>query len=296
MRRIMKALTTLLMAALLIIKFPMNVYAADNITYENFDYMAYANTYSDLLQAFGYNKQSLYTHYINYGRSEGRVAHAITYRPNKLSVFSKGGNESYFFDADRYAADYPDLYVALGKSKSALWNHYKTFGIAEGRAAYGTTDEVNAKLKVFDVASSITNDSMSDKTKIKAVHDWIINNTVYDYQNYLNNTIPSSSYEIEGVMLRGVGVCSGYAKTFDYFMHVLGIGHEYVTGVASDGAGSGGHAWNRVMIDGNWLYVDCTWDDPVCIGGGNMLCYDYFLISYEEISRDHAQQNAYTLY
>lgn len=137
---------------------------------------------------------------------------------------------------------------------------------------------------------------MNDRAKVQAVHDWIVNNTVYDYQNYLSDTIPDSSYEIEGVMLKGVGVCSGYAKTFDYFMHVLGIRHEYVTGVASSDTGSGGHAWNRVMIDGNWLYVDCTWDDPVCIGGGNMLRHDYFLITYEEISRSHAQQNVYTLY
>ncbi len=137
---------------------------------------------------------------------------------------------------------------------------------------------------------------MSEREKVQAVHDWIINNTVYDYQNYLNNTIPNESYEIEGVMLKGVGVCSGYAKTFDYFMYVLGINHEYVTGVASGNAGTGGHAWNRVLIDGNWFYIDCTWDDPVCVGGGNMLRYDYFLISYEVISQNHIQQSVYTLY
>lgn len=272
-----------------------DAYAAERITWDNFDYIAYADTYPDLFQAFGYDKQTLYNHYVTCGISEGRIAHAVVIRPSQLSLFKRGNDESYYFDSSRYAAEYPDLAAAFGNNKMALWNHYKTCGISEGRRAYGTTDAVNARLKVFDVAYSITNGSMTEREKIQAVHDWIVNNTSYDYQNYLNDTIPGISYEIEGVMLRGVGVCSGYAKTFDYFMYILGIEREYVTGVASGGDGSGGHAWNRVFVDGSWLYVDCTWDDPVCIGGGNVLRYDYFLISLEDISHDHIQQCAYTL-
>lgn len=214
---------------------------------------------------------------------------------DKLSVFKRNGNESYYFDAARYASDYPDLYAVFGNDKRALWNHYKIYGIAEGRIVYGTTDEVNAKLRVFDVAASITNDSMSDREKIRAVHDWIVNNTMYDYQNYLHDSIPDISYEMEGVMLRGVAVCSGYAKAFDYFMYVMGIEDEYLTGVASSGGTSDGHAWNRVWVDGNWAYVDCTWDDPIS-NTGNVLRHDYFLISYEDISRDHTLHKVYVLY
>lgn len=217
-------------------------------------------------------------------------------RSNKLSAFRKGNNEFYYFDAAGYAALYPDLYAAFGNNSAALWNHYKTIGILEGRIVSGTTESVNAKLRVFDVAYAITNDSMSDREKVQAVHDWIVNNAVYDEINSINNTIPAASFEIEGIMLRGVGVCAAYAKTFDYFMHVLGIEHEYVKGVASGNAGSGRHAWNRVMIDENWLYVDCTWDDPIVIGGGNMLRHDYFLVPYETISMDHVQLQTLRLY
>lgn len=38
----------------------------------NFDAPFYANTYSDLYNAFKYNKQNLVNHYVNNGRSEGR--------------------------------------------------------------------------------------------------------------------------------------------------------------------------------------------------------------------------------
>ena len=105
--------------------------------------------------------------------------------------------------------------AAFGHNKKALWNHYKKYGFYEGRKAYGTSDSVEAKRKVFDVAESITNDSMTEREKIKAVHDWIINHTRYDIVNYENNTIPEDSYNITGVMLKGVAVCSGYARTFE---------------------------------------------------------------------------------
>lgn len=289
MRRMYKILGILTVVVFLVGFKPIIAAAAEPITYENFDYKDYADMYPDLKQAFGYDRLSLYNHYMNMGRSEGRFAQTVGILPNRLSVFKNNRNESYYFDALRYAADYPDLSAAFGNNKAALWNHYKTKGIAEGRIAHGITDEVNAKLLIFDVAASITNAGMTDREKVRAVHDWIINNTVYDYQNYLNDTIPDVSYKIDGVMLKGTAVCDGYAKTFDYFMYVLGIRHEYLSGEAFNGETVGGHAWNRVMIDGNWLYVDCTWDDPIS-KTGNVLRYDYFLISYEDISKDHFQE------
>lgn len=43
-------------------------------TLETFNYVAYANRYTDVRDVFGYNKEALYTHYITYGISEGRIA------------------------------------------------------------------------------------------------------------------------------------------------------------------------------------------------------------------------------
>jgi len=32
------------------------------------------------------------------------------------------------------------------------------------------------------------------------------------------------------------------------------------------------HAWNAVLIDGEWLQLDCTWDDPTNVIGGDPYC------------------------
>ena len=273
------------------------IYVYERITLDTFDYARYASDNPDLSSAFGQNRNLLFQHYQNNGKQEGRLAHTIPYKPSRLAVFELKRDESYYFDADRYASDYPDLLAAFGHDKKTLWNHYKKYGFYEGRKAYGTSDSVEAKQKVFDVAESITNDSMTEREKIKAVHDWIINHTRYDIVNYENNTIPEDSYNITGVMLKGVAVCSGYARTFDYFMFVLGIEHEHVTGlVDSPKGGRGGHAWNRVLLDNTWYYIDCTWDDERLWDGGERISYEYFLLSYDVMSQDHTAQKFFKTY
>ncbi len=43
-------------------------------TVDEFNYMEYADTYPDLMAAFGYDKNLLYIHYVIYGIKEGRIA------------------------------------------------------------------------------------------------------------------------------------------------------------------------------------------------------------------------------
>lgn len=302
MRKLVRILSVILTACSLFAMATTDAHAEvyymyERITPETFDYERYANDNPDLLAAYGYDKGKLYQHYQNAGKAEGRLAHTLPDKPERIVVFDYQGDESYYFDAKRYADDNPDLKAAFGYNKAALWNHYKTRGLQEGRTAYGTSYNVDAKLKVFDTAASITNDRMSDRDKIKAVHDWIVNHTRYDKENFDNDTIPEDSYSIAGVMLNGKAVCSGYAVTFDYFMYVLGIEHEHVSGNATNSSGlTGGHAWNRVLLDNQWYYVDCTWDDPVRSDGKDELRYTYYLISNEQISKDHVAEKIYKTY
>ncbi|KEH88818.1 hypothetical protein Z965_04275 [Clostridium novyi A str. BKT29909] len=41
------------------------------------------------------------------------------------------------------------------------------------------------------------------------------------------------------------------------------------------------HVWNMVYIDGNWYYVDATWDDPVPYVLGGINYHYYNLSDYE---------------
>ena len=63
---------------------------------------------------------------------------------------------------------------------------------------------------------------MSDAKKIKAIHDFIILNCAYDYNSYLKNQIPGTSFSPAGVLLKKKAVCQGYAETTKLFMDSLG--------------------------------------------------------------------------
>lgn len=98
-------------------------------------------------------------------------------------------------------------------------------------------------------------------------------------------------------MLNGKAVCFGYAVTFDYFMYVLGIEREHISGKAINSSDrTGNHSWNRVLLDNQWYYVDCTWDDSVRSDGKDELQYMYFLISNEQMSKNHVAEEIYKTY
>ena len=144
-------------------------------------------------------------------------------------------------------------------------------------------------MAVIDIVSQITNITMSEREKVKAVHDWIINNTTY---GTLSNR---QDQFMTGVLYQKQAVCAGYADLFSYAMTVLGIPCELVTGY---GLGEN-HAWNRVFIEGEWKYIDVTWDDPILYYNGvrrEVLKYDYFLLSEQEMGRDHQTVRIFKYY
>ena len=51
-----------------------------------------------------------------------------------------------------------------------------------------------------------------------------------------------------------------------------------------------------MLLDDTWLYVDCTWDDPVNDAGKDVLRYNYFLCTESEIAQDHTARDSYKVY
>ncbi len=153
-----------------------------------------------------------------------------------------------------------------------------TYSVKDALTKKDATGYSTEGKEVFDAAFAAVNqiitEGMSDTEKVKAIHDYL----VY-HANYVNNgdyiNAENWSFGASGVLLHGEGVCQSYAIAFYMMATAAGVECEYVTGVATNAPGSsGGHAWNRVKLDGSWYYIDCTWDDPV---GGGYEGYDYYL-------------------
>lgn len=112
---------------------------------ESFNPLNYRNNYGDLDAAFGEDLSAYYAHYIKYGKAEGRSGVNINtpdtvpdytpdVKPNYDYVID-GIDYSVVFDADYYYNTHRDVANAFGKDNKALFNHFMTYGIYEGRQA-----------------------------------------------------------------------------------------------------------------------------------------------------------------
>jgi transglutaminase-like putative cysteine protease len=135
-------------------------------------------------------------------------------------------------------------------------------------------DKINTKLN--ELYSTLVNPNTSIRDNIKAIHDYIINNTVYDTKKTVDiNDDTYSSNTAYGVFYEGVAVCSGYADAMALFLNKMNVPNIKV---ATDN-----HVWNLVYIDNKWYHLDLTWDDPVTTSGKQILSHSFFLIDYDKI-------------
>ncbi len=145
------------------------------------------------------------------------------------------------------------------------------------------TKQVEEVVKQF-VNNYIKSD-MTDFEKEMQIIQYLVENNVYDYQNYLENKIPVDSYTSYGALVKKTSVCAGYADAFNVLCKAVNIESEIVSGKGNGGS----HAWNRIKLDNNWYNVDVTWEDPVPsnnYGFGN-LRNKYINLTDEELKFDH---------
>lgn len=94
-----------------------------------------------------------------------------------------------------------------------------------------------------------------------------------------------------GVFLNGKAVCEGYARAVQYLLQKCGIECGEAAGymLSENGSRSGGaHAWNILKMDGDYYYMDVTWDDSsntVQAVKSNDLGFNYFCVTTDEMSR-----------
>lgn len=135
--------------------------------------------------------------------------------------------------------------------------------------------------KAVEIVNELISDNMLDIEKEIILHDYVVNTTVYDTENYLKRTYGQSLGILEALSEDGRAVCAGYARALELLLNLAGVECYYVTGNTTTDP----HAWNVVKIDGEYYNVDATWDDPP--SEDNKIRYDYFNLSDTEISKDH---------
>ncbi|GGA50391.1 transglutaminase domain-containing protein [Paenibacillus physcomitrellae] len=168
-----------------------------------------------------------------------------------------------------------DRYHYSWRGNSAAVNVEVTFTYRESPEQTAYVDD-----RVKDIIGQIIVPGMNSHEKVKAIHDWVVQDLKYDEK--LKN------YTAYSGLVTGEAVCQGYTLLTYKLLEKAGIRSLIAEGTAGDQA----HAWNLVNLDGHWYHLDTTWDDPVQAASDN-ISYDYYLLSDAEMSKDHSWTKSY---
>lgn len=116
-----------------------------------------------------------------------------------------------------------------------------------------------------EIAKYLTRNLRNDEEKVRAIYFWTANNIRYDV-----NQIPGTDYRyhvannrnfLQEVLTSHKGVCQHYAMLFDTLCRSVGIKSYLIIGYTFQNKqiSTLSHAWNAVMINGNYFDLDVTW-------------------------------------
>ena len=146
------------------------------------------------------------------------------------------------------------------------------------------TDDINTlNVKVEEIIKELNLNELNIEDKIKVIHDYIINNTKYDVGRSDNKITTYHSDTAYGALIEHYAICGGYADSMKLFLDYLNIPNYKIS--------SENHIWNLVYVNNKWYHLDLTWDDPVTSNGDDVLEYDYFLITTDELKNIETDQH-----
>ena len=205
-----------------------------------------------------------------------------------FSTLNNGWETFTFYCPDEYENCLKDM-TSISKDTTLLsninnyvhpYNNYSKIGFVTNTSGEVTinvtklySDEDIEKINrgVDEVITDNITTDLSDDDKLLIIHDYIINNTRYDVDKSND-----ASFTALGPLFNGTAVCSGYADLMAIFLNKFGIKNFKV---ASDT-----HVWNALYINGEWLNLDLTWDDPITKDSDvDTLQHDFFLVKTEKL-------------
>lgn len=219
----------------------------------------------------------------------------------ELGNYYQSAIEAYIYDnPEVFYLNPSKMYLnieTITEFASVSYNVFINSGNEANYLADGFTNEEEVRdaiNKVEEVKNYIFSQRReNDYENIKMLHDYLVDNIEYDTTISRNNI-----YDVYGALVNRVSVCEGYARSFKYILDEMGIPCVLVIGTGTNSQGeTERHAWNYVELEGSWYAVDCTWDDPIIIGGGGQTLesrYRYFLKGANEFNSDHIASGYFT--
>ena len=273
-----------------------------NVNVNKYFYNQLDETSKTIYKALESNKENMKsgTYRIDFGDSFSDILNGENGQ-DELGDYYQSAIEAYTYDnPDVFYLSPNKMYLNVETTTSAsniTYNVYINCGNENNYFAdeFTSQEQVENAIEKVEYVKDIllgkrTGDDYED---IKMVHDYLVDNIEYDTSISADNI-----YDVYGALVNRVAVCEGYARSFKYILDEMGIPCVLVIGTGTNSRGEiERHAWNYVELQGNWYAVDCTWDDPIIVGSGNVSKsskYKYFLKGSSEFYSDHTPSGQFT--
>ena len=175
--------------------------------------------------------------------------------------------------------------------------------------SYGAYIDDNGKIK-HSINFKYTHQDNLEADKIRFVNlvskfsgylqrdanDWLKLYHIYDYlASTINYSLDYMDQSMWSVFFEGIGVCAGFARSFQYLALQEGIPSVVVHGYSRNADGSAsnvGHLWVMAEIEGKWYHFDPTWGLQDSKG---VVDFTYFCRSSKRMELSHVIDNDYPI-
>lgn len=151
------------------------------------------------------------------------------------------------------------------------------------RYTMDATQRIAATAQVNEVVRNILKDcpSTDDDYLIELyLHNRLLSECAYDTPATTAPDQYPNAYSAYGALVEGKAVCEGYAKAMQLLLAAADIPATVVSGYSA--ANNTAHMWNLVAINGEYYYLDPTWNDDE-----KHPHYTYFNVTSKTLQRTH---------
>lgn len=188
---------------------------------------------------------------------------------SKLKVRVARGDVVFTYDLNG-SGEYEVLPLQLGSGsyscslyKNVKGNKYSTAGKVSLKAELGDENAAflcpnqyvnyTADTAAVQLSEEICAGLDSDRAKVDAVRDYISRNFMYDFVKAMT-VAPGTLPDIDHCIATRMGICQDLAALTACMLRVQGIPTQMVVGYADNNY----HAWNSVLVDGEFELLDMT--------------------------------------
>jgi len=206
--------------------------------------------------------------------SQGIVAVDIkTNSTSRMKLKVAKGNEALYYDVDSdHHVDVPlqmgDGAYTIKVFRHIVKNDYQavytedvSFTAQNPNDVFlASSDIVNmrASSNVSTLTQDVVGNATDDRKKVERIAGFVVQDFKYD-KHKVGTLTTDYIPNIDTVISDKSGICYDFAALTAAMLRQAGIPAKLVMGYRNDSEVY--HAWNEVLVDGEWLVIDTTWDN-----------------------------------